>query len=194
MFQCKENCGECCEDGMIFNRDFFYANEGKAKRKIMVVLELKDNNVYPATFDRICPFRGDDCKCAIYDDRPELCKNFGVTEHLSCPYIDKDGNPRTQEEADKIHLEQFQAEEAFDLVVALAIPDEFEGVDKKEIERIKKGVLRGDPFYTVAAGAIFGTAIDIKKKGGKKSVSVSKEKYEQILKIKEEIEKEREEV
>ncbi len=190
MFQCKENCGECCEDGMVFDRDFFKANESKAKRKIMVVLELKDNKVYPATFDRICPFVGENSKCAIYDERPELCRSFGIEEHMSCPYVDPEGNARSKEETDRVHYEQFQMEEAFNLVVALSIPDEFEGIEKKEIERIRRGVLIGDPFYTMAAAAIFEESFDIKKKGEQKSINVPKEKYERVIKLKEEIDRE----
>jgi len=187
-FQCKENCGECCEDGMVFDRDFFLSHKDKAKRKILTVFELKNNKVFPATEDRYCPFMGDDCKCAIYDERPELCHIFGVTEHLSCPYFDRDGNPRTEEETGRIHMEQIKSDNALNLMVALAIPDEFKGIEKNEIERIRSGVLAGDPFYVMAAAAIFEDTLDIRKEGEQKSLSIPKEKYERVMKMKEEIE------
>lgn len=190
-FQCKENCGECCEDGMIFNKQFFEENKENVKRKIMVVLELKDNMVYPATFDRFCPFLREDYKCAIYENRTDLCKKFGVTEHMSCPYIDTDGNPRSKEETERIHLEQFKTDDAFNLMVALAIPDESKDIDTKEIDRMRRGVLMGDPFWVMAASAIFGEDFNIKKKGEQKTLNVPKEKYERVMKLKEEIDKER---
>ncbi len=37
-----------------------------------------------------CPFLTDDCKCAVYDERPELCKIFGTTSesdnNFTCHY------------------------------------------------------------------------------------------------------------
>jgi Fe-S-cluster containining protein len=189
-FQCKENCGECCGEGMLFDREFFIAHENKAKRAIGVVFEYEGDKVYPATADRYCPFMGNDCKCAIYDERPELCRNFGVIEHLSCPYIDKEGNPRTQEETDRIHTDQIINDDSLNFLIALAIPDEFKGIETSEIEKIRKGTLSGDPFYVMAAAAIFEGVLDIKKNGGQKSINVTKEKYERVLKMKEEIDSE----
>lgn len=173
---------------MVFDRDFFLSHKKKAKREIIAVFELKNNKVFPASEDRCCPFMGYDCKCAIYDERPELCRAFGVIEHLSCPYFDRDGNPRTDEEAGKILMEQLKSDDALNLLVALAIPDEFEGLEKDEIERTRAGVLAGDPFFVMAAAAIFEDALDIKKKGDQKRLSVPKEKYERVMKMKEEIE------
>ena len=172
---------------MVFDRDFFKTHESKSKRPILTVFELKGNKVYPATRDRFCPFLGYDYKCVIYEERPELCRNFGVVEHLSCPYVDKEGNSRTQEETDRIHSNQLINDDSLNFLVALAIPDEFESIETDEIERIRKGVLAGDPFYVMAVAAIFGDALDIKKTGDQKSLSVSKEKYERVLKMKEEL-------
>lgn len=172
---------------MLFDREFFETHESKAKRPIGTLFEYKGNKVYPATADRYCPFLGYDCKCAIYDERPELCHNFGVVEHLSCPYIDREGNPRSQEETEKIQSDQLINDDALNFLLALAIPDEFKGIEKIEIEKIRKGVLAGDPFYVMAAAAIFEGVLDIKKTGDQKSLSVSKEKYERVLKMKEEL-------
>ncbi len=175
---------------MLFDRDFFVEHKDKVKRLIVAVFEYEGNKVYPATGDRYCPFMGYDCKCAIYDERPELCRNFGVVEHLGCPYIDKEGNPRTQEETDKIHSDQLINDNSLNFLVALAIPDEFEGIETTRIEMIRSGTLEGDPFYVMAAAAIFGDVLDIKKKGEQKSINVTKEKYERVLKMKEKIDSE----
>lgn len=35
-----------------------------------------------------CAFLTDDCRCAIYDDRPEICRMFGESDHplLKCEF------------------------------------------------------------------------------------------------------------
>ena len=36
-----------------------------------------------------CPFLRADCKCNIYENRPEVCRLFGTIEKLKCSYIKK---------------------------------------------------------------------------------------------------------
>lgn len=57
----------------------------------------RENIVIPLTEDNYCPFLKKDLSCAIYDERPEVCRKFGDESHpmLCCPMQDKDGNPKT---------------------------------------------------------------------------------------------------
>lgn len=58
----------------------------------------------PLTEDGLCPFLQEDLKCAIYEDRPKVCRQFGDESHwaLRCPMQHKDGTPRSEE--DQIEL------------------------------------------------------------------------------------------
>lgn len=52
--------------------------------------------IIPITSDLLCPFLKKDLGCAIYEDRPEVCRKYGDETHpmLCCPMQDKDGNAR----------------------------------------------------------------------------------------------------
>jgi hypothetical protein len=34
-------------------------------------------------------------KCAIYDERPEVCRLYGMIDRLPCPHFKRSGNPRS---------------------------------------------------------------------------------------------------
>lgn len=44
-----------------------------------------------------CPFLRKDCKCNIYENRPEVCRLFGEIDKLSCRFlkIQQSGRPTT---------------------------------------------------------------------------------------------------
>ena len=65
---------------------------------------LKERIVLPITDDLLCPFLKEDLSCAIYDQRPEVCKKYGDESVLlmCCPMQKKDGTPRTVEETQKL--------------------------------------------------------------------------------------------
>ena len=56
--------------------------------------------VLPFTKDLSCPFLKEDLSCAIYEDRPNICRKFGDETHIlmSCPVQKHDGEPRSIEE------------------------------------------------------------------------------------------------
>jgi Fe-S-cluster containining protein len=56
--------------------------------------------VLPITDDGYCPFLTKDYKCAIYAQRPDICRKFGDESHimLTCPMQKADGTARTDEE------------------------------------------------------------------------------------------------
>lgn len=41
--------------------------------------------------DNRCPFLKRNCKCAIYADRPQICRMFGETDHplMKCRYLNQ---------------------------------------------------------------------------------------------------------
>jgi len=63
------------------------------------VIENDEGNIYTFTEDIRCVFLSPDFKCPIYDDRPEVCRKYGLTDELPCPYVKKNGNPRSPAQA-----------------------------------------------------------------------------------------------
>ncbi len=56
----------------------------------------RETVIIPMTEDHYCPFLKKDLSCAIYEDRPEICRKYGDESHpmMCCPMQDKNGNPR----------------------------------------------------------------------------------------------------
>ncbi|NOR85895.1 hypothetical protein GQ473_07325 [archaeon] len=90
---CRKSCNECCGN-IAFPKAVFEKNRGKIQRPIFEELEL-DGEIYPATNDGVCVFNKADCRCAIYPDRPEVCRLYGTIPDLKCPYVDPRGVART---------------------------------------------------------------------------------------------------
>ena len=80
--KCKPNCGKCCTNIEIPHK-IFNANKDKIQREI---IELRDypNGYYPITKDKMCCFLTADKRCAIYPDRPEICRLYGESDDLPC--------------------------------------------------------------------------------------------------------------
>lgn len=47
------------------------------------------------TEDGMCIFLTKDKRCAIYDDRPQICRDYGIVPQLPCPFIKPNGRPRS---------------------------------------------------------------------------------------------------
>lgn len=60
--------------------------------------------VIPITENGKCPFLQSDYGCAIYNDRPAICKKYGDETHpfMTCSYQTKDGEARPEKERKKI--------------------------------------------------------------------------------------------
>ncbi len=94
-FKCKENCGECC--GIVpIKKEVWEKNLAKAQKKIKEVVEIK-GEVFAITDDAKCIFLSKRNRCVIYEDRPQICRNYGIgfDDALSCPYIKPNGSPRS---------------------------------------------------------------------------------------------------
>jgi hypothetical protein len=57
------------------------------------------------TSDNKCIFLKKDYKCAIYDQRPQTCRDYGLTKELPCPYINSLGVPRSQKGVERTRKE-----------------------------------------------------------------------------------------
>jgi len=57
----------------------------------------KEGEVFIYTTDGKCPFLDrKDFHCLIYEDRPDVCKMYGLSDKLPCPFIKPNGNPRSE--------------------------------------------------------------------------------------------------
>ena len=73
--------------------------------------ELKDdgNQAIILTKDFLCVFFDRKAhNCAIYEERPDVCKNYGMIEKLPCPFFKRSGNRRSPA-SEKITLRQINA-------------------------------------------------------------------------------------
>ncbi len=104
MFKCKSGCeAECC--GCItLSKTLIKKNRFLVQRKYQKI-ETRVGLIYPLTSDMRCIFLGDHFDCVIYNNRPYVCKLYGTTKELPCPYIDPDGNKRT--DADIIQTQYY---------------------------------------------------------------------------------------
>lgn len=64
-----------------------------------------------AVTDKQCAFLKEDLSCAIYDDRPWICKKFGdeSCSFMTCSFQSKDGRIRNRQERRKIERQQEKA-------------------------------------------------------------------------------------
>jgi len=100
-FKCKEDCGECC--GIIpISPALARKTEHFAQVEPKEVLEYK-GNLYPITKDGKCIYLNRETKeCSIYDERPKICRMFGLTSATPCPYLREDGTKRNKKEVKEI--------------------------------------------------------------------------------------------
>lgn len=112
MFKCKDGCSACC--GVVpIDKKTFHRNTGKLQTRVKELLKIDYAGIeyiIPVTKSGLCIFLNRDTKkCEIYDDRPEICKLYGINPMLPCPYLNPDGSPRTNmKEYEKVTDEQYQ--------------------------------------------------------------------------------------
>lgn len=92
-FQCKDNCGECCGPVMI---DKEVVERNRNKFNGVPTLEKEFGNSLIITKGIWCIFLDENKRCAIYNERPEICRKFGKIKRLPCPYFDLRGEKRSE--------------------------------------------------------------------------------------------------
>ncbi len=109
-FKCNLDCGcgECC--GIIpFSKSFIKRHKSKIQKKFLKKIGFRGEKnpntefIYPMTKDLSCIFLTPQFKCAIYSERPDVCRKFGHILELPCPYVDIRGKRRSPEETKIIH-------------------------------------------------------------------------------------------
>lgn len=112
-WKCIQDCdADCC--GIVpLKEDMAKRNEGLQQVSVTEIIRLSDS-IVPVTEDMRCVFLDRSTKrCAVYNERPEICKRYGQVITLPCPYIRMSGMSRSPREVlyMKIwilnHVEQF---------------------------------------------------------------------------------------
>ena len=103
-FKCKEGCGECC--GIILiPKKLAIKTEHLAQVKPNEVIAVGDDLMI-ITEDLKCVYLNRETKkCMIYDDRPNICRVYGLIPMCRCPYIKMDGSVRNRLEREFIKVE-----------------------------------------------------------------------------------------
>ena len=113
-FECKKYHGQCgahCCGIVPIPLEIWEKNQNKIQKRVIdshKAIGTKDNVqktfVLPITEDYLCPFLQDDLQCAIYEDRPEVCRKYGDESALllCCPMQKACGTPRTPQEQSKL--------------------------------------------------------------------------------------------
>jgi len=115
-FECKKYHSQCqarCCGIVPIQSSVWQRNQHKIQKEVKesrkVYFTKPDGQRYtgflPVTADGLCPFLKKDLQCAIYEDRPEICKKFGDETHwaLKCPMQHADGTPREQEDITELN-------------------------------------------------------------------------------------------
>lgn len=95
-FRCREHCSDCCgpvpfPDATVTKHERLIVRERERVRlhgEMVILCE-----------DGLCPFldREDvQDKCRIYSDRPRLCRDYGLSDEMPCPWMKPNGKPRSE--------------------------------------------------------------------------------------------------
>lgn len=84
----------CCGI-IIFKKEFYEQNKDKIEDGFIKVIE-KDGFVTFLYDDNRCPFLNRKTRlCKIYEDRPQVCRDYGYFEKLPCIYFKRSGARRS---------------------------------------------------------------------------------------------------
>lgn len=95
-WKCVEGCkAECC--GIVpIPKELAKKHEKMAQAKAEEIITWSENDIVPLTGDAFCIFLDRNTKkCVIYEERPDVCRKYGLIEDLQCQYIDTRGKTRT---------------------------------------------------------------------------------------------------
>lgn len=105
---------ECCTLAPI-EEDVFRRNFTKLTAPVQEVIPFAPGIVILMTETGKCPFLNSELGCAIYEDRPAVCRKFGDETHLNltCAHQTKDGKERPTKEKKKIQRLQKEQQNKF---------------------------------------------------------------------------------
>ncbi|MCJ7816556.1 MAG: YkgJ family cysteine cluster protein [Candidatus Aenigmarchaeota archaeon] len=91
----EEVCaGDCC--GIHTFDKKFYDNFKHSRKREIIGTQSDGQTIIIITKDGKCVFLDDNNACAIYDNRPDICKEYGRTAELPCPYVKPSGARRSE--------------------------------------------------------------------------------------------------
>jgi len=116
--KCLKDCKASCCSIVPIEMDIFEENRHKMvsepirEEEVVMLSPFTGKNealIIAITKDNTCCFLKEDLSCAIYENRPIVCRHFGGESHsmMSCVYQDKNGRIRSRQE--KRALERIQA-------------------------------------------------------------------------------------
>ena len=100
-------CKSGCCGYVPIDKDLWERSQEKVQTVPEKVMDF-DGAVLPFTKTGKCPFLTPELSCAIYDERPEVCRLFGNETHinLTCTYQKANGEARSFHERKKIEKKQ----------------------------------------------------------------------------------------
>jgi len=100
---CDRICrGDCC--GCINVPLSLVAKHSSKIQVRLPSVEILNGNVIYDTPDHKCMFlHRDSGMCTIYEDRLDVCKEYGFSDRLPCSFIDSEGNVRSIKDRKKIN-------------------------------------------------------------------------------------------
>ena len=86
---CGECKGKCCFFVAMTNNEFKKLRKKYGVPKGAKVLEMPGNRPGKSVIlkDGQCAYL-DDGRCSVYEDRPVVCREYGVNPHLPCMYLE----------------------------------------------------------------------------------------------------------
>jgi hypothetical protein len=98
---CPKDCGCCC--GILpFPKETWEKHKAKAQYAVKAVEEFGDEvGITPVDATLDCVFLSKEKQCVIYEDRPEICREYG-DEKCPCPYFDSKGVKRTRQDRRRV--------------------------------------------------------------------------------------------
>jgi len=91
-FKCLENCASCCFVAPI-DKEIWDKHQEDIIGTMKTLIPY-GKYVVPITTNGICPFLKNDKKCNIYEDRPKICRDYGLIKEMPCIFLDKNGKLR----------------------------------------------------------------------------------------------------
>ncbi len=82
---CEECGGQCCNGPSLTREEF---NLLKSKYGIPAKADIFDTGVDYVVFNGVCPYliKG---RCSVYEDRPKICRDYGIIPTMPCKYLMK---------------------------------------------------------------------------------------------------------
>lgn len=115
-FNCLPNCGKCC--GIVpIPKSTYEKHKDKLPIDHVLMLAPKDRRsseeaVFVVAKGTVqCAFLDPMKRCSIYEDRPWVCREFGVgafawtDPRMACPFLRPDGEKRTRQEMRRLDAE-----------------------------------------------------------------------------------------